>query len=56
MNCKYHGTEKCPAERELDTLDEQINMRMKAEAELKAALDRIVILERFVSEVREVIK
>ena len=55
MECEFHGTGKCPAERELDSLDEQINMRLKAESELKTALEKIAALERFVSEVKGII-
>jgi hypothetical protein len=33
--CMFHSGDDCPAARELADLDRQINLRMKAEAELK---------------------
>ena len=36
FNCDHHGSRDCPAQQELDGLDTQIDMRLKAELEVKA--------------------
>jgi hypothetical protein len=57
MNQCNHGGKNCPAQRELKSLDRQIEMRMAAEHKLAAALEELSavreMLEKVLSECEE---
>lgn len=40
-NCLFHGSGDCPAERELETLDDQINQRLHAEKVIRETRDAL---------------
>ena len=49
-NCLFHGSRDCPAARELETLDYQINRRMHAEQVIRETRDALTAL---LGEIRE---
>ena len=40
-NCLFHGSRDCPASRELETLDYQINQRLHAEKIIRETRDAL---------------
>ena len=40
-NCLFHGSRDCPAARELETLDDQINQRLHAEKVIRDTRDAL---------------
>ena len=49
-NCLFHGSRDCPASRELDGLDWQINRRLHAEKIIRETRDALTAL---LGEIRE---
>lgn len=49
-NCLFHGSRDCPAARELDGLDWQINRRLHAEQVIRETRDALTAL---LGEIRE---
>lgn len=49
-NCLFHGSRDCPAARELDGLDWQINRRLRAEQVIRETRDALTAL---LGEIRE---
>ena len=49
-NCPFHGSRDCPAARELETLDDQINQRLHAEKIIRETRDALTEL---LGEIRE---
>ena len=49
-NCLFHGSRDCPAARELETLDDQINRRLHAEKIIRETRDALTSL---LGEIRE---
>ena len=49
-NCLFHGSRDCPAARELETLDDQINRRLHAEKIIRETRDALTAL---LGEIRE---
>ena len=49
-NCIFHGSRDCPAERELEGLDWQINQRLHAEKIIRETRDALTAL---LGEIRE---
>ena len=49
-NCLFHGSRDCPAARELDGLDWQINRRLHAEQVIRETRDA---LKALLGEIRE---
>ena len=43
-NCLFHGSRDCPAARELETLDYQINRRLRAEQVIRETRDALTAL------------